>query len=201
MTAEPFVPPKHDYTSLDRVVQGCRGCPLYMDATQAVFGEGPTPSRLMLIGEQPGDQEDLAGHPFVGPAGRILDQALSAAGIDRSTVYLTNAVKHFKWTRAKTGNRRLHAKPARAEVVACQPWLIAEIDAVSPEVLVCLGATAAQSLMGTSFRITQSRGKLFDFSDRRLMATLHPSAVLRMKSREERHAALDMLIQDLKLVA
>ena len=201
MTAEPFVPPKHDYASLDRTVQGCRGCPLYIDATQAVFGEGPTPSRLMLIGEQPGDQEDVSGHPFVGPAGRILDQALSAAGIERSTVYLTNAVKHFKWTRARTGNRRLHAKPARAEVVACQPWLIAEIDAVSPEVLVCLGATAAQSLMGSSFRITQSRGQLFEFSGRRLMATLHPSAVLRMRSREERHEALDMLIKDLKLVA
>jgi uracil-DNA glycosylase family protein len=184
-------------TSLREAVQHCRGCPLYANATQAVFGEGTLRSEVMLVGEQPGDQEDKAGAPFVGPAGRILDRALDEAGIDRSTTYVTNAVKHFKWK--ARGTRRIHDKPTWSEQVACRPWLEAEIALVKPRALVLLGATAAQSLLGKSFRVTQHRGELLDSDLADLVtATIHPSAVLRGDDRE---ALFHGLVQDLRVVA
>ena len=163
---------------------GCRACGLWRTASQTVFGEGPVPASMMLVGEQPGDQEDKDGHPFVGPAGRVLDQALTEAGIERDGVYLTNAVKHFKWT--PRGKRRIHDKPNRTEVVACRPWLDRELEVVQPAVLVLLGATASQAVLGPSFRVTQSRG--LDLADTGLaahvVATVHPSAVLRVSDAE-----------------
>src|SRR5438445_11076419 len=151
MTAAEFVPPSRSLTTLGRAAGGCRGCHLWERATQTVFGEGAAGARVMLVGEQPGDQEDQQGRPFVGPAGRILDEALAEAGIDRSLAYVTNAVKHFKWE--PKGKRRIHAKPTWTELAACRPWLDAEIEAVSPRAIVCLGATAAQSLLGKQFRV------------------------------------------------
>lgn len=178
----------------------CRACPLWKTGTQTVFGEGASDARLVLVGEQPGDQEDVAGRPFVGPAGRVLDEALADAGIDRSAAYVTNAVKHFKWV--ARGKRRIHEKPAWSEVTACRPWLEAELEAVRPRVLVCLGATAAQSLLGKQFRVTKQRGEwveseLADF----VTATIHPSAILRERSDESRHEAMAKFVLDLKLVA
>jgi DNA polymerase len=156
----------------------CTACPLYKLGTQTVFGEGPVPARIMLIGEQPGDQEDLAGRPFVGPAGHLLDRALAEAGLDRAKIYITNAVKHFKWK--PVGKRRLHQKPNSREILACKPWLDAELDLVQPEVVVALGATAAQALMGKDFRVTVSHGKIFRVEwARAFLATVHPSAILR----------------------
>jgi DNA polymerase len=179
---------------------GCRACPLWAPATQTVFGEGTVPAPLMLIGEQPGDQEDLAGHPFVGPAGRILDQALNAAGIDRRDVYLTNAVKHFKFERR--GKRRLHARPNRGEIDACRPWLDRELELIHPDVLVLLGATAAQALLGQRFRVTQSRGVVpgAPFAPT-VVATIHPSAVLRAPDHAARELQLEGLVQDLRAAA
>src|SRR5437867_524345 len=172
---------------LRRAVHECRACELWRDATQAVFGEGLVRARIMLVGEQPGDKEDLAGHPFVGPAGRVLDEALEAAGIDRETVYVTNAVKHFKWRPA--GKRRLHEKPNRSEIAACRLWLDAEISILKPQVVVCLGATAAQALISPSFKVTKQRGKLIPSPlAPHVMATVHPSSILRAPdeaSREE----------------
>jgi uracil-DNA glycosylase len=156
MTAAEYVPERLDLPTLREAVQACRGCPLYADATQAVFGEGAAQAEVMLVGEQPGDKEDLAGRPFVGPAGRLLDEALAEAGIDRSRAYVTNAVKHFKWQ--GRGKRRIHQKPTWSESVACRPWLEAELAAVGPRVVVALGATAAQSLLGKDFRVTKQRG-------------------------------------------
>ncbi|MES1246528.1 MAG: UdgX family uracil-DNA binding protein [Actinomycetota bacterium] len=178
----------------------CRACPLWKTGTQTVFGEGASDARLVLVGEQPGDQEDVAGRPFVGPAGRVLDEALADAGIDRSAAYVTNAVKHFKWV--ARGKRRIHEKPAWSEVTACRPWLEAELEAVRPRVLVCLGATAAQSLIGKQFRVTKQRGtwvdsELADF----VTATIHPSAILRMRGERDRRDAMTGLVEDLKLVA
>jgi uracil-DNA glycosylase len=172
----------------------CRDCDLYRGATQTVFGAGPDDARMVLVGEQPGDQEDRAGEPFVGPAGRLLDRALADAGIDRSTVYVTNAVKHFKFT--ERGKRRIHQKPGRTEVVACRPWLLGELARVAPELVVCLGAVAAQSLLGTSFRLTMHRGEVMDLPDSpaRVTATVHPSSVLRAPDRDE---AYDGLVADL----
>jgi DNA polymerase len=178
-------------------VQHCRGCPLYANATQAVFGEGLVSSEVMLVGEQPGDQEDLAGAPFVGPAGKLLDRALADAGIDRRQTYVTNAVKHFKWK--ARGKRRIHDKPSRAEQLACRPWLEAEIAVVKPRVLVLMGATAAQSLLGGSFRVTQYRGSAIPSDLAELVtATIHPSAVLRSDDREQMYAGL---VDDLRFVA
>jgi uracil-DNA glycosylase family protein len=180
----------------------CTACPLYRNATTTVFGEGPVPSRLMLVGEQPGDREDREGRPFVGPAGRILDDALAEAGIDRGATYVTNAVKHFKWR--PSGKVRLHQKPTAGEVGACRPWLVAEIERVDPRVLVALGATAAQSLFGSGFRVTKHRGEWLTHSvdgassDTRLAATIHPSAVLRSDDRDRAFAAL---VADLRVVA
>ena len=179
---------------------GCRACPLWETGTQTVFGEGSARATVMLVGEQPGDQEDLAGRPFVGPAGRLLDEALETAGIDRASAYVTNVVKHFKWE--ARGKRRIHAKPAWSEIAACRPWLDGELQAVRPTVLVCLGATAAQALLGRQFRVTKQRGTWIE-SDlaEHVTATIHPSAILRQRTDEDRHRELDAFIADLRLVA
>ncbi|HEX6138964.1 MAG TPA: UdgX family uracil-DNA binding protein [Candidatus Limnocylindria bacterium] len=181
-----------------KAASGCRACDLYRNATQTVFGEGSEEARLMLIGEQPGDREDIVGEPFVGPAGRLLDEALEAAGIDRRLVYVTNVVKHFKWRRAPSGKRRIHQKPDRVEQQACRPWLEAEVARVQPDLIVCLGATAAQALLGSAFRVTRDRGSVrpTDLGPPAI-ATIHPSAVLRSRSSEERRAAFDGLVRDL----
>jgi uracil-DNA glycosylase len=178
---------------------GCRACPLWKTGTQTVFGEGAARSTVMLVGEQPGDQEDRAGRPFVGPAGRVLDEALEAAGLDRSRAYVTNVVKHFKWE--ARGKRRIHAKPSWSEAAACRPWLDGELEAVRPEVLVCLGATAAQALLGRAFRVTRQRGTWVE-SDLapHVTATIHPSAILRQQTDEDRHREMAAFIDDLQLV-
>ena len=196
-TAAAFMPDSHTMRALREAVQRCEGCPLYANATQAVFGEGKTTAEVMLVGEQPGDQEDLAGAPFVGPAGKLLDRALEEAGIDRSTTYVTNAVKHFKWK--ARGTRRIHDKPTWTEQLACRPWLEAEIALVRPRALVLLGATAAQSLLGKRFKVTQNRGVPVDSDLAALVtATIHPSAVLRSADREAMFAGL---VDDLRIVA
>jgi DNA polymerase len=200
VTAAEFVPDHKTLTGLREAVQGCRGCDLYKNATQAVFGEGAPDAEVFLVGEQPGDKEDLAGKPFVGPAGQLLDRALEEAGIDRSQTYVTNAVKHFKWQ--ARGKRRIHQKPSWSEIVACRPWLEAELEVVRPRVVVCLGATAAQSLLGRDFRVTQHRRELLD-SDlaEHLTATIHPSAILRRQDEESRHAEFAAFVDDLRVVA
>ena len=178
----------------------CRACPLYEKATQTVFGEGNARARLMFVGEQPGDREDLEGHPFVGPAGRILSQAMDAAGIERDRVYITNAVKHFKWE--PRGKRRLHKSPAQREIEACYQWLQGEMDAIRPAVVVCLGATAAKTLLGPRFRITQSRGQVQareGLPD--VIATYHPSFLLRLKDRPEGEQAYSDFVGDLRLAS
>ena len=179
---------------------GCRACPLWRPGTQTVFGEGLASARVVLVGEQPGDREDREGRPFVGPAGRVLDDALAQAGIDRSAAYVTNAVKHFKWT--ARGTRRIHAKPNAAEVAACHPWLEAELEAIRPEVLVCLGASAAQALLGRQFRVTKQRGTWVESElAPRVTATVHPSSILRQLTDEDRHREMDAFVRDLHLVA
>jgi DNA polymerase len=196
-TALPFLPDERTLPALRRAVQECRGCPLYARATQAVFGEGPARAQVMLVGEQPGDQEDRQGAPFVGPAGRVLDRALAEARIPREAAYLTNAVKHFKWK--ERGPRRIHDRPSWREQMACKPWLDAERVLVRPRALVLLGATAAQSLLGRDFRVTRSRGKPLDSDLAELvLATIHPSAVLRADDQE---AAFAGLVDDLRPVA
>ena len=186
--------------TLSTAAQKCRGCDLYKHATQAVMGEGPKGAHVMFVGEQPGDQEDREGHPFVGPAGALLDKALADAGIPRNDVVVTNAVKHFKWE--PRGKRRIHKKPRVSEMKACRPWLEAEVGAVKPAVIVCLGATAAQSVLGAQFKLMQQRGQVLpsDLAPR-VVATIHPSAVLRAPDSEGRRAAYDMLVSDLKIVA
>jgi len=196
-TAAAFMPDTLTITALREAVQHCEGCPLYANATQAVFGEGVLASDVMLVGEQPGDQEDRAGAPFVGPAGKLLDKALDEAGIDRRKTYVTNAVKHFKWK--ARGPRRIHDKPTWTEQMACRPWLEAELALVKPKALVLMGATAAQSLLGKSFKVTQNRGVAIDSDLAGLVtATIHPSAVLRSDDREAMFAGL---VDDLRLVA
>jgi DNA polymerase len=196
-TAAAFQPDTLSMRALRDAVQRCEGCPLYADATQAVFGEGKLKSEVMLVGETPGDQEDLAGAPFVGPAGKLLNRALDEAGIDRDTAYVTNAVKHFKWK--ARGTRRIHDKPSWTETLACRPWLEAELALVKPRALVLMGATAAQSLLGKSFRVTQNRGVPLDSELADLVvATIHPSAVLRADNREQMFAEL---VDDLRVVA
>jgi uracil-DNA glycosylase family protein len=178
---------------------GCRACDLWKLGTQTVFGEGAEHADIMLVGEQPGDKEDLAGRPFVGPAGRVLDDALQQAGIDRSRVYVTNAVKHFKWE--PRGKRRLHKRPDAREVSACRPWLDREIELVSPQVVVCLGATAAQALLGRSFRVTRQRGELFPQPAGHVVtATVHPSSILRAPDLARREAEMAAFVEDLRLV-
>lgn len=200
-TAAPLVPDTGSLDDLRSAAAGCTACDLYRDATQTVFGDGADRARVLLVGEQPGDKEDLAGEPFVGPAGRLLDDALEAAGIDRSSAYVTNTVKHFKWTRKGDGKVRLHQKPNAGEIAACRPWLEAEIATVRPEVVVCLGATAGQALLGPTFRVTRDRGqwRSCDVAEH-VLATIHPSAVLRARSGEERAAAFGSLVDDLRLV-
>ena len=197
-TAAEYLPERLSLASLREAAAGCQACPLWRTGTQTVFGEGTARSELMLVGEQPGDREDREGHPFVGPAGRLLDEALEEADIDRTRAYVTNVVKHFKWQ--ARGKRRIHAKPAWSEVAACRPWLDAELTVVKPDVLVCLGATAAQALLGRSFRVTRDRGKPVD-SDLapHVLATIHPSAILRLDP-AERDAGFDALVADLKVV-
>ncbi|QZA06751.1 UdgX family uracil-DNA binding protein [Mycolicibacter heraklionensis] len=202
--AQRYLPERRTLDALREAAAQCRGCALYRDATQTVFGEGRRGAPLMLVGEQPGDHEDLEGHPFVGPAGRLLDRAVRDAGIDPAQAYVTNAVKHFKFTR-REGKRRIHQKPGRTEVVACRPWLIAEIDSVRPQVVVCLGATAAQSLLGPSFRISTGRGELLSLPGLagsngrpRVLATVHPSAVLRDRS-DQRAKAYEAFVDDLRV--
>jgi DNA polymerase len=185
---------------LRKEARECKRCPLWQTGTQTVFGEGPEDAELMLVGEVPGDQEDKEGQPFVGPAGRLLDRALEEAGIDRSTAYLTNAVKHFKWE--PRGKRRIHAKPTWSETMACRPWLEAEIEVVQPRVLVALGATAGQSLFGKQFRVTKQRGEWVETDlAEYATGTIHPSAVLRQRDDESRHAEMAKLVADLKKVA
>ena len=199
-SAADFLPHRKTLKTLTEAAKVCQGCELYRNATQTVFGAGAAQAKVLLVGEQPGDQEDLAGEPFVGPAGRLLDESLAAAGIDRREAYVTNAVKHFKWT--PRGKRRLHAKPGSREIAACRPWLTAEIEVVRPQVIVCLGATAAQALLGRAFRVTKSRGQLLEGTDSRwVLATYHPSAVLRAPDEERRHQMHDELIADLAVVA
>jgi uracil-DNA glycosylase family protein len=199
-TAEPFVPKTTSLKVLRAAVQKCRGCDLYKRATQAVFGTGPASARVLFVGEQPGDQEDQLGEPFVGPAGAMLDKALADAGIPRDDAYLTNAVKHFSWE--PRGKRRIHKKPRVSEMKACRPWLDAELRAVRPEVLVCLGAVAAQSVLGSQFKLMQNRGNVVTGpAGARVVATIHPSAVLRAPDAEGRRAAYEMFVADLKVVA
>ncbi|MEY2434733.1 MAG: uracil-DNA glycosylase [Acidimicrobiaceae bacterium] len=178
----------------------CRNCDLWRNATQTVFGAGPVPADAMLVGEQPGDQEDRAGSPFVGPAGRVLDDALRKAGLDRDRLYLTNAVKHFKWT--PRGKRRIHQKPNREEVLACLPWLQQEVSLVQPRVAVLLGAVAAQAVMGSSFRVTKARGMLLESSlAPAVIATVHPSSILRAQTPDDRRAAMAAFVSDLRVAA
>jgi uracil-DNA glycosylase family protein len=178
---------------------GCRACNLWARATQTVFGEGPVPARWMLVGEQPGDKEDIEGEPFVGPAGRILDEALVSAGIDREATFVTNVVKHFKWRPAPSGKRRLHERPNRAEVGACLPWVETELTLVRPESLVLLGATAAQALVGPDIRVTTDHGRVASALAPVVIVTIHPSAVLRSRDQAARDAALAGLVADLRL--
>lgn len=180
--------------------KGCQACDLWQRGTQTVFGEGASHARVMFVGEQPGDKEDIEGQPFVGPAGALLDKALKEAGIDRENTYVTNAVKHFKWE--ARGKRRIHKKPNSIEVSACRRWLDAEIALIKPDVIVCLGATAAQALLGRAFRVTKRRGKLLPFENgRQVLATVHPSSILRAPDEESRHAELGRFISDLQVVA
>jgi DNA polymerase len=192
-----------DRPTIDRVREmaaHCKACDLYKRGTQTVFGEGPKRAEIMLVGEQPGDAEDLAGHPFVGPAGKLLDRALEAAGIDRRIVYVTNVVKHFKWE--PRGKRRIHSKPNAGEIGACRPWLDTEIALVKPRVLVCLGATAAQALLGKTFKVTKQRGEFIDSSLAPLVtATVHPSSILRAPDEEARREEMERFVADLKRVA
>ena len=200
-TAAPWVPDRGGLPALQRASLGCEGCDLFRHATRTVFGEGPAHPDLMLVGEQPGDKEDLAGHPFVGPAGRILDQGLEAAGIDRRRAYVTNAVKHFKWERG-SGQRRIHAKPNQLEIQACRPWLDAELRVLRPRVLVCLGSTAAQALLGRSFRVTVHRGTWIPSPlAPHVLATVHPSSILRARDEAARAEAMEAFIRDLRPVA
>ena len=191
-----FIPPNADLRELRTASETCRGCPLFRDATQTVFGEGSSKALLMLVGEAPGNDEDLEGRPFVGPAGRLLDGALEEAGVERRQVYLTNAVKHFKFERR--GKARIHKKPSAGEIKACKPWLDEELQRIKPTVLVCLGATAAQALLGRQFRVTQQRGEVVASEYcRRTLATYHPSAVLRAPTSEQREAMKQALVDDL----
>jgi DNA polymerase len=198
MSAEPYLPKRKSLTALKHAVQTCRGCDLWKGATQAVFGEGKAKAELMLVGEQPGDQEDKQGRPFVGPAGRLLDRALEEAEIERDLVYLTNAVKHFKYT--PKGKRRIHKRPNAEEARACRPWLDAEIAVVKPKIVAAMGAVAAQALLGPSFRVTKDRGT-FVGNDPQLTATVHPSSILRAPDEQARHVQMAAFVDDLRMIA
>jgi DNA polymerase len=199
ISAKPFLPRVLTLPSLRRAARDCKGCRLFERATQTVFGEGPADARLILVGEQPGDAEDREGRPFVGSAGKLLDRAIKDANLDRSEIYVTNAVKHFKWE--ERGKRRIHKKPNAEEINACRPWLEAEIAVIKPQVIGCLGATAAQSLMGRSFRVTVDRGKFFESSlGPYLVATVHPSSLLRITQEDERHREYGRFVKDLEAI-
>src|SRR2546423_630815 len=200
LTAEPFLPAKLSTPALKEAAESCRGCDLYLHATQTVFGEGPKNARVMFVGEQPGDQEDIAGKPFVGPSGKMLDGILEKVGIDRSVVYVTNAVKHFKFE--QRGKRRIHSKPSARQIAACKPWLKAEVEVVRPDVIVALGATAAQAMLGNSFKVTQHRGEAIRDSTWApcVMATVHPSSLLRAPDEAARRAAIAAFEEDLRAV-
>jgi DNA polymerase len=199
-SAAAFLPDRLSLTGLRRAARGCTACPLWRTGTQTVFGEGLKRARLMLVGEQPGDREDIAGRPFVGPAGRLLDDALVEAGIERADAYLTNAVKHFKWE--PRGKRRIHQKPNRSEISACRPWLEAELAVVAPEVLVCLGATAAQALLGREVRVTRDRGRLLESTlAPAALATVHPSSILRAPDEAARRSERAAFVDDLRVAA
>jgi uracil-DNA glycosylase family protein len=203
MTSHPgaaeWVPPAADLSALERAIQDCRGCDLYRDTIQAVFGEGPVTARVVLVGEQPGDQEDKAGRPFVGPAGRLLDRALADAGIDRDDAYVTNAVKHFRFSTRGEGKRRLHKTPDVGHITACRPWLTAELAVLDPEVVVALGAVAGRALLGASYRVTKQRGQVLELPDGgAAVGTVHPSSVLRS---DDRTAAYEEFVADLQKVA
>jgi uracil-DNA glycosylase len=200
MSARDFLPTALTLTSVRRAAASCRGCPLYEHATQTVFGDGPAKAPLMLVGEQPGNDEDRKGRVFVGPAGKLLDRALEQAGIERQDTYVTNVVKHFKWV--PSGRRRLHQKPNAREIGACLPWLEAELELVRPEVLVCLGATAAQALLGRTFRVSAHRGERVasDLAPH-VTATVHPSSILRARSDDERARQMQSFVDDLRKVA
>jgi DNA polymerase len=199
--AEEYLPDRLNLTALRETVQSCRGCDLYKRATQAVFGEGLLRSRLMLVGEQPGDEEDKQGRPFVGPAGRVLNKALDEVGIDREEAYVTNIVKHFKWVRG-TGDRRYHKQPSLFEVRACSPWFEAEVEVIRPKVIVALGATAAKAIIGSDFRVSKQRGEWVD-SDlaEYVTATVHPSSILRQQTDQDRKRAMRAFVEDLKKIA
>jgi uracil-DNA glycosylase len=199
-TAAPLLPDKPTLPRLRDAAAGCTACHLHKLGTQTVFGEGLKKAEVMMVGEQPGDKEDIEGRPFVGPAGKLLDRALEEAGIDRSGVYITNVVKHFKWE--ARGKRRIHKKPNMAEITACRPWLEAELDVVRPRALVCLGATAAQALLGRDFKVSQQRGELVDSELAPLVtATIHPSSILRERDEDARHRSLQEFVRDLANVA
>jgi uracil-DNA glycosylase len=199
-TAASLIPPNAGLEKLRALAAGCKACPLWKTGTQTVFGEGPSGAKIILVGEQPGDHEDKTGRPFVGPAGGILDKALTTAGIDRTDVYVTNVVKHFKWV--PRGKRRIHAKPRSAEINACRPWLDAEINRIKPHVLVCLGATAAKALLGNQFSVTQQRGELIASPlAPKVLATVHPSSLLRIEDESERHEEMKRFVNDMRKVA
>jgi uracil-DNA glycosylase len=199
-SAAPFVPATKSLRTLSAAAHECRGCDLYKAATQVVFGSGGRNARIVFVGEQPGDQEDRQGAPFVGPAGAVLDKALEMAGIPREDVYVTNAVKHFKFE--PRGKRRIHKRPNATEVKACRPWLEAELRSIKPDLVVCLGATAAQSILGSQFKLMQQRGTIQSSSlSERVIATIHPSSVLRQQDSESRQATLEILVDDLRVAA
>ena len=199
-TAAPLIPKEASLDEVREAAAECTACPLFRNATQTVFGEGPERAAIMFVGEQPGDSEDLAGHPFVGSAGKLFDRCLKAAGVDRSRAYVTNAVKHFKWV--PRGTRRIHSKPNSMEIAACFPWLEAEIAAVKPKIVVALGATAAQALFGKAFRVTRDRGRPVPSKwALYAMATVHPSSLLRAPDEETRHREIALFIDDLRKIA
>ena len=197
-----LIPERASLPDLRRAAAACQACDLWKTATQTVFGEGNSDAGIMFVGEQPGDAEDLAGRPFVGPAGKLLNDALLEAGIDRSEVYVTNVVKHFKWTPAERGKRRIHKNPRASEIQACRPWLDAEIQLVGPRILVCLGATAARSLLCRDFRVTQRRGQIVQSPlAPKVMATVHPSSILRARDAQARRSQMEAFVEDLKKIA
>ena len=200
VSALQFLPARLSMSSLREAARDCQGCPLFQNATQTVFGQGRRDARIFLVGEQPGNDEDRQGKPFVGPAGRILDEALAAASIDRADAYVTNVVRHFKWE-AK-GKRRMHKKPSAREIAACLPWLEKEIELIKPEILVCLGATAAQTLLGRDFKVSVQRGRVVPCKfAAHALATVHPSSILRQPTSEDRHRAMEQSVADMKVVA
>jgi uracil-DNA glycosylase family protein len=201
-TAAPLIPPHPTLRTLRETAANCKACDLWKTGTQTVFGEGSPRASVMFVGEQPGDREDLAGRPFVGPAGKLLDQALAQVGIDRDTVYVTNVVKHFKWVPDERGKRRIHKKPRYSEINACRPWLDAELAVVKPQILVCLGATAAQALLGKDFSVSRRRGELVESElAPYVMATVHPSSILRAVDHESRRLHMDAFVTDLGKIA